>query len=74
MQIPGILISGIMHEEKIDALKENLCEKQFFKQIFEDLKKKGNEVNSGIIIPLFLFDVDYATFHIISDHFPIFSL
>ena len=45
---------------KINALrlKENLSEKQFFKQIFEDLKKKGNEINSGIIIPLFLYDVN----------------
>ena len=42
---------------KINALKENLSEKQFFKQIFEDLKKKDNEINSGIIIPLFLNDV-----------------
>ena len=42
---------------KINALKENLSEKQFFKQIFEYLKKKGNEINSGIIIPLFLYDV-----------------
>ena len=23
-----------------------------FKQIFEDLKKKGSEINSGVIIPL----------------------
>ena len=39
---------------KLNALKENLSEKQFFKQIFDDLKKIGNEINSGIIIPLFL--------------------
>ena len=54
MQIPSF------HEfrmRKKNALKENLSEKQFFKQIFEDLKKKGNEINSGIIIPLFLYDV-----------------
>ena len=31
--------------------------KKSFKQISEDLKKKGNEINSGIIIPLFLYDV-----------------
>ena len=36
---------------------ENSSEKQIFKQIFEDLKKKGNEINTGIIIPLFLNDV-----------------
>ena len=43
---------------KINVLKESLSEKQFFKQIFEDLKKEGNEINSGIIIiPLFLYDV-----------------
>ena len=47
---------------KINALKENLSEKQFFKQIFEDLKKKGNEINSGIIIPLFLYDVTMPLF------------
>ena len=41
----------------MNARKENLSEKQFFKQIFEDLKKKGNEINSGIIIPLFLYDM-----------------
>ena len=41
----------------INALRENLSEKQFFKQIIEDLKKKGNKINSGIIIPLFLYDV-----------------
>ena len=40
-----------------EGVKENLSEKQFFKYIFEDLKKKGNEINSGIIIPLFLYDV-----------------
>ena len=34
--------SGILHEEK-NALKENLSEKQFFKQIFEDPKKKNQE-------------------------------
>ena len=54
MQIPSF------HEfcmRKKNAFKENLSEKQFFKQIFEDLKKKGNEINSGIIIPLFLYDV-----------------
>ena len=38
-------------------LRKILSEKQFFKQLFEDLKKKGNEINSGIIIPLFLYDV-----------------
>ena len=37
--------------------KENLSEKQFFKQIFEDLKKKGHDINSGVIIPLFLYVV-----------------
>ena len=42
---------------KINVLKEKLSEKQFFKQIFEDLKKKGNDVNSGVIIPLFLYVV-----------------
>ena len=47
MQIPGFL----------NALKKNLSEKQFFKQIFEDLKKKGNVINSGVIIPLFLYVV-----------------
>ena len=51
MQVPGF------QEFCINALEENLSEKQFFKQIFEDLKKKGNEINSGIIIPLFLYDV-----------------
>ena len=34
------------------CLKNNI-----FKQIFEDLKKKGNESNSGIIISLFLYDM-----------------
>ena len=47
---------------KINALKENLSEKQFLKQIFEDLKKKGNEINSGIIIPLFLYVVTICHF------------
>ena len=42
---------------KINALQKNLSEKQFFKQIFEDLKKKGNDINSGVIIPLFLYVV-----------------
>ena len=42
---------------KINALKKNLSEKQFFKQIFEDLKMKGNDINSGVIIPLFLYVV-----------------
>ena len=54
MQIPGFQEFAW---GKINALKGNLSEKQFFKQIFEDLKKKGNEINSGIIIPLFLYDV-----------------
>ena len=48
--------------EKINALKENLSEKQFFKQIFEDIKKKGNEINSRISIPLFLFHVTMPLF------------
>ena len=36
--------------------------KQFFKQIIEDLKNKGNEINSGIIIPLFFVWRDYGHF------------
>ena len=59
---------------KINALKKNLSEKQLFKQIFEDLKKKGNDINSGVIIPLFLYVVTMPLSHIILDHFPIFSL
>ena len=39
------------------SCKKNLPEKQFFKQIFEDLKKKGNDINSGIITILFLYVV-----------------
>ena len=54
MQIPGFQEFCM---RKNNALKENLSEKQFFEQIFEDLKKKGNEINSRIIIPLFLYDV-----------------
>ena len=54
MQIPGFQEFAW---GKINALKENLSEKHIFKQLFEDLKKKGNEINSGIIIPLFLYDV-----------------
>ena len=54
MQIPGCQEFCM---RKINVLKENLSEKQFFKQIFEDLKEKSNETNSGIIIPLFLYDV-----------------
>ena len=42
---------------KINTLKKNLSGKQIFKQIFEYLKKKGNEINSGVIIPLFLYVV-----------------
>ena len=38
-------------------LRKICLKSKFFKQIFEDLKKKGNEINSGIIIPLFLYDV-----------------
>ena len=34
-----------------------LKKKKFLKQIIEDLKNKGNEINSGIIIPLLLYDV-----------------
>ena len=41
MQIPGFQEFCM---RKIKSLKENLSEKQFFKQIFEDLKKKGNEL------------------------------
>ena len=48
MQIPGF--------QEFCMRKKN-AEKQFFKQIFEDLKKKGNEINSGLIIPVFLYDV-----------------
>ena len=54
MQIPGFK-EFCMRKNK--SLKEIFSEKQFFKQIFEDLKKKGNEINSEIIIPLFLYDV-----------------
>ena len=44
-------------------LLRKICLKNnFFKQIFEDLKKKGNEINSGIIIPLFLYDVTMPLF------------
>ena len=48
MQIPGF---------QEFCMRKNKCLKTIFKQIFEDLKK-GNEINSGIIIPLiFLYDV-----------------
>ena len=53
------LAAWVMAWGKINAFKENLSEKQFFKQLFEDLKKKGNEINSGIIISLFLYDFPY---------------
>ena len=35
-------------------LRKICLEKQIFKQIFEDLKKKGNDINSGIIIEISL--------------------
>ena len=38
-------------------LRKICLKKKFFKQIIEDHKKKGNEITSEIIIPLFLYVV-----------------